>query len=141
VIYLDTSALVKLAHAEPFSDELHAWLTARPGRFAVASALARAETHRALRRSDPSALSQVPSVLSRLFVLPVNDRILDLAGNFTDPLLRTLDAVHLATARLLGAPGLSFVTYDKRLLAAATGEGFESVAPGASRLGSYDLGR
>jgi uncharacterized protein len=132
VIYLDTSALVKLTHTELFSNELITWLAARSDRFPVASALVRAEANRALRRSDPSALPQLPAVLSRLFLLPVSERILDLAGSFSDPLLRTLDAVHLATARVLGAPRLSFVTYDKRLLAAAAGEGFESVAPGTA---------
>lgn len=131
MIYLDTSALVKLVHSEPFSDDLAGWLAARASRFSVTSALTRTETNRALRRSDPPALSHVPEVLSRLFLLPVNDHVLDTAGKFDDPLLRTLDAIHLATARVLGAPLLTFVTYDKRLLAAAATEGFESAAPGA----------
>jgi hypothetical protein len=85
---------------------------------------------RALRRSDPLALRQLPAVLKRLFSVPVDDRVLELAGAFEDPLLRTLDAIHLATARLLGASKLSLVTYDQRLLTVADRHGYEAVAPG-----------
>lgn len=131
MIYLDSSALVKLTHPEAHSADLTAWLAARSGRFAVTSKLARAETIRALRRSDPPALPRVPAVFTRLYSLPVDDRVLELAGAFEDPLLRTLDAIHLATARALGAPRLSFVTYDQRLLAAAAGQGFDAVDPGS----------
>lgn len=131
MIYLDSSALVKLTHPEPHSEDLATWLASQSGRFVVTSALARAETIRALRRSDPLALPRVPAVFTRLFSLPVDDRVLELAGAFEDPLLRTLDAIHLATARALGAPHLNLVTYDKRLLAAAAGQGFEAVAPGS----------
>jgi uncharacterized protein len=130
VIYLDSSALVKLAHPEGHSEELVGWLAMRSHRFAVTSKLAHAESMRALWRSDPLALPQLPAVLTRLFSVPVDDRVLELAGAFEDPLLRTLDAIHLATARLLGAPKLSLVTYDQRLLTIADRHGYEAVAPG-----------
>jgi uncharacterized protein len=131
MIYLDSSALVKLAHAESHSQALAEWLAARSGRLVVSSALAGAEMTRALRRSDPEALPQVPHVLARLFLIPVDDRVLGLAGALPDPLLRTLDAIHLATARLLAAPGLSFVTYDRRLRTAATVLDLDASAPGS----------
>jgi uncharacterized protein len=130
VIYLDSSALVKLAHPERHSEELVGWLATRSTRFAVTSKLAHAESMRALRRSDPLSLPQLPAVLTRLFSVPVDDRVLELAGALDDPLLRTLDAIHLATARLLGAPKLTLVTYDQRLLAIADRHGHVAVAPG-----------
>lgn len=131
MIYLDSSALVKLAHAEPHSDTLAEWLAARVARrFTVSSALARVETIRALRRSDPQALPQVSEVLSRVFLLPVDDRILEAAGALLDPLVRTLDAIHLATVQVLGAPRITVVSYDKRLLAAVSEQGFNAAAPG-----------
>lgn len=89
------------------------------------------ETIRALRQSDPQALAQVPAVFTRLYSLPIDDRILETASAFLDPLLRTLDAIHLAAAVILGAPKLSFVSYDRRLLAAAEERGLDALAPGA----------
>ena len=56
------------------------------------------------------------------------------AAAYTDPDLRTLDAVHLATAENLVAAGkrvTAFVTYDKRLASTAVDAGFEVVSPGA----------
>lgn len=131
MIYLDSSALVKLIHPEPHSEALAAWLSARSGRLVVASALARTEAIRALRRSDPPALSHAPAVFDRVAFLPVDDRILAVAGDQPDPLLRTLDAIHLATVQVLGVPGLTVVSYDRRMLAAAGESGHGSVAPGA----------
>jgi len=132
VIYLDASALVKLIHPEAHSDALLAWLADRSAqRPAVSSALARAEAVRALRRSDPPAVQQAPAVFARVLFLPIDDRILTAAGDLPDPLLRTLDAIHLATVRVLAAPGLTLVGYDKRMLAAAGEHGIDTVAPGA----------
>jgi hypothetical protein len=57
------------------------------------------------------------------------------AASYADPLLRSLDAIHLATAQVLtaelGEPLAAFVTYDKRLLAAAQTAGFTTASPGA----------
>lgn len=131
MIYLDSSALVKLIHPEPHSDALVGWLAARSGRHVVASALARTEAIRALRRSDPPALAHAPAVFERVVFLPVDDRILVVAGEQPDPLLRTLDAIHLATVQVLGVPGLTVVSYDQRMLAAAGERGHDNAAPGA----------
>lgn len=131
MIYLDSSALVKLIHPEPHSDALVAWLAARAGRLTVSSALARTEAIRALRRSDAAALSRAPAVFDRVVFLPIDDRVLAVAGEQPDPLLRTLDAIHLATVQVLGVPGLTLVSYDKRMLAAASERGHDSVAPAA----------
>ncbi|WP_239341081.1 PIN domain-containing protein [Frankia sp. CiP3] len=63
-------------------------------------------------------------------LVPVERPILASAAALTDPLLRSLDAVHLATALRLDAPSLVLVTYDKRLSAAASQEGLAVAAPG-----------
>lgn len=128
MIYLDSCALVKLAHPEPQTAALRAWLAARP-RPVVSSTLASVELVRALRRSDPAALPRVPGVLSRVMLVPMEEPILASAASFEDPLLRSLDAIHLATAVTLGVPGLEIVTYDKRLAAAAQQAGLAVVAP------------
>jgi uncharacterized protein len=68
-------------------------------------------------------------VLRRVALIPVDDPILARAAALAEPLLRSLDALHLATALHLRSPGLRFVTYDKRLATAAAGEGLAVDAP------------
>ncbi|WP_322779956.1 type II toxin-antitoxin system VapC family toxin [Frankia sp. Cas4] len=129
MIYLDSCALVKLTRPEPETSALRSWLVAR-SRPAVSSALAMLEVTRAVRRSDPAALPRVSDVLSRVMLVPVEESILASAAVLTDPLLRSLDAIHLATALRLDAPSLVLVTYDKRLSAAASQQGLAVAAPG-----------
>lgn len=129
MIYLDSCALVKLVHPEPETRALRSWLATRSAS-AVSSALAILEVTRALRRSDPGALPGVPEVLSRLLLVPIDQPILVAAAALTDPFLRSLDAIHLATALRLDAPALVFVSYDKRLSGAAIQEGLTVAAPG-----------
>jgi uncharacterized protein len=76
---------------------LPAWLAANPQALVV-SALARAETTRALRRTEPAALPVLASVLALLYKVPVSDPILDAAAALPDPMLRSLEAIHLAAA-------------------------------------------
>jgi uncharacterized protein len=134
VIYLDSAALVKLVRREPLTADLVAWLAARPQAPLVASALVEVEVPRALRRSAPQALPGVPALLARLYRLEIDAAVRAAAARFDDPLLRSLDAIHLATAQLLAAePGAGFialVTYDKRLLTAAVAVGLPVAAPG-----------
>ncbi|THJ49169.1 type II toxin-antitoxin system VapC family toxin [Candidatus Frankia alpina] len=128
MIYLDSSALVKLIHPELETRALRSWLAARPG-VSVSSALAALEVTRALRRSDPAALPRVPGVLARVTLVPVEEPILVSAAALTDPLLRSLDALHLATALRLDVPSLVFISYDKRLSAAAAQERLNVAVP------------
>jgi predicted nucleic acid-binding protein len=128
VIYLDSCALVKLTHPEPKTSALRTWLATRFG-VTVSSALAMLEVTRALRRSDPAALPRVPDVLSRVMLVPIDQPILVSAAALADPMLRSLDAIHLGTALRLDAPSLVFVSYDKRLSAAASQEGLTVTAP------------
>jgi predicted nucleic acid-binding protein len=68
-------------------------------------------------------------VLDRVDLVRVNDRILNLAGSLPPVELRSLDAIHLATARRLGAELSEIVSYDERMVAAARGMGLKTVTP------------
>jgi uncharacterized protein len=127
LIYFDSSALVKLVHPEPETAALLSWVGQRPPP-GVSSSLAAVEVTRALRRSDPAALPRVPPVLGRLILVPLDQPILVTAAGLSDPLLRTLDALHVATALHL-ATALDFVTYDARMATAATNEGLTVSSP------------
>jgi len=134
VIYLDSAAIVKLIRPEKETQALHAWLTAQLDKTLVASALVLTEVPRALRRSDPGRLAAVPTVLAKLNRVPMDDTVLATAAAYADPMLRTLDAIHLASAQTLvleGLPLTALVTYDRRLLAAASEVGLAIAAPGA----------
>jgi predicted nucleic acid-binding protein len=125
--YLDSSAIVKLAVREPQSDALRRYLRAR--RPLLSSALARTEVLRALLPGGESAVAAGRRVLERVDLVRVNDRILNLAGSLLPVELRSLDAIHLATARRLGAELSEIVTYDERMVAAARSMGLKTATP------------
>lgn len=125
--YLDSSAIVKLAVREPESAALRRYLRRR--RPVVSSALARTEVLRALMPAGDEALSRGRSVLRRLDLVRLNDRILEAAGLLLPATLRSLDALHIATAEQLGEDLRAFVTYDERMAAAARQLGHRVVQP------------
>ncbi len=134
MIYLDSAALIKLLRKEPGSGELQVWLVERAGAVLVSSVLAEVEIARALHRVEPAALARIPSVLGRVHRHEINAAVRATAGAYLDAHLRSLDAIHLATAQLLAEQFdlrfEAFVTYDKRLLAAATEIGLPVASPG-----------
>ncbi|MFQ5666187.1 MAG: type II toxin-antitoxin system VapC family toxin [Candidatus Binatia bacterium] len=117
MVYLDSSALVKLVVREPESTALRRFLRRHPRR--VACALARAEVPRAVLHLGPAALARAREVLRRLDLIQIDDSLLDAAGRIEPQVLRTLDAIHLAAARLLSSDLESVVTYDLRMADAA----------------------
>ena len=125
--YLDSSAIVKLAVAEPESEALRRHLRRR--RPLVSSALARTEVLRALLPAGSDAVAAGRAVLASLELLRVNDKVLDAAGALQPADLRSLDAIHLATGQQLGAELAQLVAYDERLLAAAATHGINTAAP------------
>lgn len=132
MIYLDTAALVKLVRRETESDDLFDWINAHRGTMLVSSALAEVELPRALRRTEPGLLAGVPGVLGRIALYEIDGLVRATAAAYPDALLRSLDAIHLATAHAaLGDALTAFVTYDKRLLAAAEAVGLPTAQPGA----------
>lgn len=131
MLYLDTSALVKLVRREPESDTLADWLDSQTPAAWVASALIEVELPRALRRVDPALLAGVPAVVARIARYEIDDVVRGAAAAFPDPTLRPLDAIHLATAQtVFGTMLTAFVSYDDRLRAAAAALGLPTVAPG-----------
>ena len=124
---MDSSAIVKLAVAEPESKALRGYLSRRQP--LVSSALARTEVARALMPSGPEAVARGHEVLQRIELLRVNDRVLSDAGRMTPADLRSLDAIHLASARQLGSAVKQIVTYDERMAGAAQASGWSVVAP------------
>lgn len=137
MIYLDSAALVKVVRQEEHSADLVDWLNAHPGVALVSSALVEVEVPRALRRSAPQSLVGVPAALGRLFRLEIDATIRATAATFPEPTLRSLGAIHLATAQVLAnesaATLTAFVTYDQRLLAAADAVGLPTASPGQPR--------
>ena len=125
--YLDSSAIVKLTVREPESLALRRYLRTR--RPLVSSALARTEVLRALLPAGDEAVSRGRDVLQRLDLVRVNDRILNAAGLLVPSELRSLDAIHLATAQQLGRDLKVLVTYDDRMAAAARQLGYRIVQP------------
>ncbi|MDQ3715709.1 MAG: type II toxin-antitoxin system VapC family toxin [Actinomycetota bacterium] len=125
--YLDSSAIVKLVVSEPESTALRRYLR-RKGPL-VTSALARTEIARALLPLGAVAIAQGAQVLLGLEVVRVSDRILRTAGAMLSYELRSLDAIHLATAVQLEDDLSRVCTYDHRMATAAAGLGFAVAAP------------
>ena len=125
--YLDSSAIVKLIVAEPESGALRHYLRRRKPY--VTSALARTEVARALLPFGPAGLQRAEHTLTRIDLVRVGDVLLRVAGQLLPDDLRTVDAIHLATAQRLGADLARLVTYDNRMATAAQGLGIEVVAP------------
>lgn len=127
--YLDASAIVKLVVREQETAALERDAAARDG--LLASRLGAAEVMRAVRRAPARRLrQQVDDVLASFVLLDVTTPILDNAGSVTPAELRTLDAIHLATALSLDLPDLDFITYDGRIARAAAAHGLRVIQPG-----------
>jgi predicted nucleic acid-binding protein len=125
--YLDSSAIVKLAVQERESAALRSYLRRRQPY--VTSALARTEVARALMPLGPTAVRRGMDVLARVDLVRINDRILVAAGALVPAEIRSLDAIHLATAQQLGVEVARIVTYDERMAAAARASGWVVAAP------------
>jgi hypothetical protein len=135
VFYADTSALVKLVREEAESRALRAYLEDAD---LVSSELVLTEIPRAVRRAaaqDPALpldllLERTDELIDVLALRPLDRALLIGTGALAEPVLRALDAIHVATAADLG-PVEVFVTYDERQAAAARLAGLRTMAPGA----------
>jgi predicted nucleic acid-binding protein len=127
--YVDASAAAKLVLEEPESSALERWLT-RKGRVPVTSDLTRTELLRTTRRVAPDRMPEARAVLDVMTVLTVSTSIFERAVTLDPESLRSLDAIHLASALELGDQLDSFVTYDARLGLAARTYGIAVVSPG-----------
>ncbi|MDQ6715676.1 MAG: type II toxin-antitoxin system VapC family toxin [Actinomycetota bacterium] len=128
-IYLDSSALVKLVQREPGSDALRRYLRRHRADDRVTSALARVEVVRAVLAGGAAAIAQARSHLARIQQIRLGTAALDSAATLAPGDLRSVDAVHLASALRVGAGLRAFVTYDNRMATAATTIGLPVEAP------------
>ena len=129
MIYLDSAAVVKLAHVEPESSALRGWLDDRAETGWISSVLTEIESFRALARYAPEAVSRLPAVLDLIDLIDLNPPIRVLAQAVRPVTVRSLDAIHLGTALHARRALTSFVTYDKRLLDAARATGLPADSP------------
>jgi predicted nucleic acid-binding protein len=125
--YVDSSAVVKLVAQEKESAALRRYLHRHQP--LVSSALARTEVLRALLPLGERAVERGRDALGRIELIRVSDRILAAAGILPPFHLRSLDAIHLATATAVRADLARLCTYDERLATAATASGWKVVAP------------
>jgi predicted nucleic acid-binding protein len=130
VIYLDSSALVKLALAAPESAALAHWLAERADQPLVSSALHRAEVPRAVWRTEPGALPRSYRVLRRIARVALTADVLDESATVPPQALDPAQAIHLASALALKGDLTAFVAYDQPLLAAARAAGLPVASPG-----------
>jgi uncharacterized protein len=119
MIYLDSAAVVKLVHAEAESQALRDWLDERADTGWISSALVEIESFRALARHAPDAVTRLHPVLDLIELSDLDPSVRILAQTIRPATVRSLDAIHLATALQLRAQLTSFITYDKRLADAA----------------------
>jgi uncharacterized protein len=129
MIYLDSAAIVKLVHAEPETLALRAWLDERAETGWASSVLAEIESFRALARYAPQAVIRLPPVLDLIDLIDLSPHVRILAQTVMPVTVRSLDAIHLATALGIQRTLTSFVTYDKRLLDAAAAAGLPVHSP------------
>lgn len=128
VVYLDASALVKLVVTESESHALRSYLATKS--LPISSRIAEIEVRRAVARgAQPGDEAQVSAVLSALQLVEVDARISAAAVSAPPPSLRSLDAIHLASALALRDALEAVVTYDARLADAARAAGLEVIAP------------
>jgi prevent-host-death family protein len=120
----------RLVIDEPESGDLEAWLGAQPEPVVVSSVLARTEVLSAIARTDPDAAHLALDLLAAVSVVELDVSLADEAARLDPAELRSLDAVHLASALRLGPALGSMVSYDERILDAAKRHGVAVAHPG-----------
>ena len=126
IAYVDGSALTKLVLDEPESRAMLRWYI--EGERVVSSRVGLIETRRAANRHAHDPV-QLESLLRSFVALEVDEVVARTAARVTPVGLRTLDAIHLASALAVGSELDSFVTYDDRLAEAARIVGLPVVRP------------
>lgn len=130
MIYFDSSAVLKLLQEEHESAALEGWLSARTGTAVVSSDLTKVEVIRACRPLDADLLPEARALLAGLDLIPLPTDIIDDAAELGEIMLRSLDAIHLASALSIRADLSAFIAYHQRLVGAASAAGLEAAAPG-----------
>jgi uncharacterized protein len=129
-LYLDSSAIVKLIQRETESDALRRFLRRHRDHRRVTSALARVEVVRAILDGGPAALAHARRQLARVDEITLDSDLLETAATIAPgERLRSLDAIHLASAQMLAPDLRAVVTYDQRMAAAGHALGITIEAP------------
>ena len=136
MIYLDTSAIVKLVAAEEESAALINWLNGHPDENLATSAIGHIELIRTAARTGPDVVARARNVASTIDTLILTAPIASAAATIAPAELRTLDAIHLATAHTHRQSLTALCAYDRRLLEAAESQGLPIVSP----RGNADVG-
>lgn len=127
VAYLDSSALVKLVVVEPESAALREAITPWSGAFAT-SVIAHVEVPRAVLAAGTST-NRAVLILASVATIPLSESVISAARSLQPPELRSLDAIHIASASSLGGDLGVLITYDKRMQEAAAAAGIAVFAP------------
>jgi predicted nucleic acid-binding protein len=124
--YLDSSAILKLIFKEVESSALLAFLVESP----TSSSLGRLEVIRVVQRSSPQDLHYAKRLLGTFAFIPINEAVIRIAENFTEaPTLRSLDAIHIASALLVQSSIEGIITYDETMAKAANNSGLRVLSP------------
>ena len=126
LVYADSSALIKLVIRERESAVLKRWLT---GKRIVSSRIAEVEVSRGARRSGREPRPRVEELLGEIDLIELGDRVVSRAVRLDPAELRSLDALHLATALSIADDLDGFVTYDRQLGRAASAAGLPVATP------------
>ena len=130
MIYVDTSALLKLVKDdEAEGPALRGFIGEAGTPKLVSSALLAVEARRGMQRLRPDGLPKVDLLLAEVAQVAISDTVIESASRLPGPLLRSLDAIHLATALLIREDVDAVLTYDGRLAEAARAHGLPTAAP------------
>lgn len=127
--YADTSVVLKLLVEEEHSEAFAAFFDSAPEVRWISSVLLRIEAIRVVTRARPALLPDAKELLAAFDTISITDEIARGAEEEPDRSLRSLDTIHLATARMLGGAVTAFVTYDSRLLGAVADAGIAVLSP------------
>jgi uncharacterized protein len=130
LIYIDTSALLKLVKDdEPEGPALRTYLREQSSEQLVSSALISVEARRGTLRFAPQRLPRTDLLLADVTQLELSTAVLEVAGRIPDPMLRSLDAIHLASALAIRSDLTALLSYDQRLLDVAAAHGLPIATP------------
>lgn len=132
MIYLDTTAMIKLIAHEPETTALTDYLAARTDTVWFTCSLARAELLRATATMPPDATEHAHHILDGLDTVAMTDRLIVLAATLNPAPRRTLDALHIAAALTAGSNLHTLITYDPELADAASHHHITTTNPGGS---------
>lgn len=131
MVYADSSALVKLVINESESVALERFLA--DGAVLATSRIALVEVPRATGLANPAreVKEETQALLTSCLLVDVTDGLLRVAAGLASRSVRTLDAIHLASA--LRVEPDEFVAYDRHLVQAAAESALTVASPGAAR--------